>query len=177
MVQASWSCCIKFLKNGKVKCVALLTCVDKAPRCSLAELFWLVRERDLYNTWNVSRRSLDTNGVWRDQLKHIDEIKNREKSSRKKSKLWFDLDKVSTHLTPHQHAAKHHLQAIEEVLPDDNDHGTAVSPALAGADGFDARGGCREEGGCVRWWRGFVRWFNHNKAMHSITPFSLYSHI
>lgn len=65
------------------------------------------------------------------------------------------LYSFKTHLTPHQHAAKHHLQAIEEVLPDDDDHGAAIGPALAGADGFDAGGGCREGGGCVSWGRGF----------------------
>lgn len=51
----------------------------------------------------------------------------------------------STDLTPNQHAAKHHLQTIEEVLPDDNDHGAACGPAFAGADGFDTRGGCTGE--------------------------------
>lgn len=49
------------------------------------------------------------------------------------------------HLTPHQHAAKHHLQPVKEVLPDDDDHGPAGGPALAGADGFDTRGGCARE--------------------------------
>lgn len=42
-----------------------------------------------------------------------------------------------TYLTPYQHASKHNLQPVKEVLPDDNDHGTAGGPALAGADGFD----------------------------------------
>lgn len=44
------------------------------------------------------------------------------------------------YLTPHQHAAKHHLQPVKEVLPDNNDHGPTSGPALAGADGFDTRG-------------------------------------
>lgn len=44
-----------------------------------------------------------------------------------------------TYLAPYQHASKHNLQPVKEVLPDHNDHGTAGGPALAGADGFDAR--------------------------------------
>lgn len=89
------------------------------------------------------------------------------------------MTKISTHLTPDQHAAKHHLQAIEEVLPDDNDHGAAVGPALAGADGFDARGGCTEGGRerMVECGWGLVWRFNHNKAVSSIGPNSLYSRI
>lgn len=47
----------------------------------------------------------------------------------------------NSYLTPHQHAAKHHLQPVKEVLPDDDDHGPAGGPALTGADGFDTRGG------------------------------------
>ena len=42
------------------------------------------------------------------------------------------------HLAPHQHAAEHHLEAVEEVLPDHDDHGSPVGPALTGADGLDA---------------------------------------
>lgn len=49
----------------------------------------------------------------------------------------------NSYLTPHEHAAKHHLQPVKEVLPDDDDHGPAGGPALAGADGFDTRCGCR----------------------------------
>jgi len=51
----------------------------------------------------------------------------------------------NSYLTPHQHAAKHHLQAVKKVLPDDDDHRPAGGPALTGADGFDTRGGCTEE--------------------------------
>lgn len=47
----------------------------------------------------------------------------------------------NSYLTPHQHAAEHHLQPVKEVLPDDNDHGTAGGPALTGADGFDTWSG------------------------------------
>lgn len=46
-----------------------------------------------------------------------------------------------SYLTPHQHAAKHHLQPVKEVLTDDNDHGAAGGPALTGADGFDTWSG------------------------------------
>lgn len=47
-----------------------------------------------------------------------------------------------THLAPHQHGAEHHLQAVEEVVPDEDDSGTAGGPALARTDGFDAGRGC-----------------------------------
>lgn len=46
------------------------------------------------------------------------------------------------YLTPHQHGAEDDLQPIEEVVADDDDGGTSGGPALAGADGFDAGGGC-----------------------------------
>lgn len=46
------------------------------------------------------------------------------------------------HLAPHQHGAEHHLQAVEEVVPDEDDGGAAGRPALARADGFDAGRGC-----------------------------------
>lgn len=46
----------------------------------------------------------------------------------------------NSYLTPHQHAAKHHLQPVKEVLPNDDDHGPASGPALTGTDGFDTRG-------------------------------------
>ena len=51
----------------------------------------------------------------------------------------------NSYLTPHQHAAKHHLQPVKEVLANDDDHGPAGGPALTGADGFDTRGGCTSE--------------------------------
>lgn len=51
----------------------------------------------------------------------------------------------NSYLTPHKHAAKHHLQPVKEVLPDDDDHRPAGGPALTGADGFDTRGGCTGE--------------------------------
>lgn len=51
----------------------------------------------------------------------------------------------NSYLTPHQHAAKHHLQSVKEVLPYNNDHGPAGGPALTGADGFDTRGGWTAE--------------------------------
>lgn len=74
--------------------------------------------------------------------------------------LWTVLsDKCcedNSHLTPHQHAAKHHLQPVKEVLPNDDDHGPAGGPALTGTDGFDTRGSwIREQSinslrGCTR---------------------------
>lgn len=49
-----------------------------------------------------------------------------------------------THLAPHQHGPKHHLQPVEEVVPDDDHHGSPRGPPLARADGFDAGRGCTE---------------------------------
>lgn len=49
---------------------------------------------------------------------------------------------MCTHLAPHQHGSKDNLQAVKEVVPDDDDSGTPCGPAFAGADGFDAGGGC-----------------------------------
>ena len=46
---------------------------------------------------------------------------------------------VTSHLAPHQHGSKDDLQAIEEVVPDDDDGGSSCSPALTGADGLDTR--------------------------------------
>ena len=48
------------------------------------------------------------------------------------------------YLTPHQHGAKDDLEAVEEVVPDDDDGGPPCGPALAGADGFDAGCRCKE---------------------------------
>lgn len=45
-------------------------------------------------------------------------------------------------LTPHQHAPKHNLQTIKEVLADNDHHRSTCGPALTGADGFDTWGGC-----------------------------------
>ena len=44
-------------------------------------------------------------------------------------------------LTPHQHRAEHHLEAVEEVVADDDDGAAPGGPALAGRDGLDAGDG------------------------------------
>lgn len=65
------------------------------------------------------------------------------------------------YLTPHQHGAKHYLETIEEVVTNDDDHGPARGPALTGANGFDAGGGCRDEEGMVSsffYWEKFGVW-------------------
>lgn len=46
------------------------------------------------------------------------------------------------YLAPHQHGAKDDLQAVEEVVPNEDDGGAAGGPAFARADGFDAGRGC-----------------------------------
>lgn len=50
------------------------------------------------------------------------------------------------HLTPHEHVPEHDLQAVEEVVADDNDGGAARGPALPRADGLYAGGGSWEAG-------------------------------
>lgn len=50
------------------------------------------------------------------------------------------------HLAPQEHAAKHDLQPVEEVVSDDNDGGASRGPALPGADGLDAGGSSWEVG-------------------------------
>ena len=44
-------------------------------------------------------------------------------------------------LRPDQHRPEHHLQPIEEVVPDDYDGAAAGGPSLAGRDGLDAGDG------------------------------------
>lgn len=46
------------------------------------------------------------------------------------------------YLTPYEHGAEHDLQAIEEVVADEDDRGSASGPAFTGANGLYARGSC-----------------------------------
>lgn len=48
-----------------------------------------------------------------------------------------------TNLTPDQHGSEDDLQAIKEVVPDDDDGSAPCGPAFTGADGFDAGGCCK----------------------------------
>lgn len=48
---------------------------------------------------------------------------------------------IVTDLTPNQHGSKDDLQAVKEVVPDDDDCSAPCSPTFTGANGFDA-GGC-----------------------------------
>lgn len=50
---------------------------------------------------------------------------------------------MSTNLTPDQHRPEDDLQAVKEVVPDDDDGSTPCGPAFTRADGFDAGGGCK----------------------------------
>ena len=50
-----------------------------------------------------------------------------------------------TYLTPYKHCAKHDLQAIEEVVADDDDSRTPCRPAFAGAYGFDCGRGSTQK--------------------------------
>ena len=88
-----------------------LTHVDKAAGRSLAEHLGFVGERHLHHARDVSGRGLDPNGVAGDQL------------------------------APDQHRPEDHLEAVEEVVPDDDDGAAPGGPALAGRDGLDAGDG------------------------------------
>lgn len=47
---------------------------------------------------------------------------------------------VCTYLTPYKHGPKHHLEAIKEVVSNDDNHGSSCGPAFAWANGLDAGG-------------------------------------
>lgn len=42
----------------------------------------------------------------------------------------------STHLAPDQHRSENHLEAVEEVVSDDDDRGAARRPPFARTDGL-----------------------------------------
>ena len=90
-----------------------LTDVDKAAGRSLAEHLGFVGERHLHHARDVSGRGLHPDGVAGDQL------------------------------APDQHGAEDHLEAVEEVVADDDDGAAPGGPALAGRDGLDAGDGGR----------------------------------
>ena len=106
--------------NGRKVCVQasagrkeeVLTYVDEAPRLSFAELSGLVGEADLHYSRYMSGRGLHSDGVVRDQL------------------------------TPNGYCAEDNLEAIKEVLSDDDDSLPSRSPALGGRDGLDLRHQC-----------------------------------
>ena len=50
-----------------------------------------------------------------------------------------------TNLAPHQHGAEDDLEAVEEVVPYDDDGGAPGGPALTGTDGLDTGGCCWED--------------------------------
>lgn len=62
----------------------------------------------------------------------------------------LSADQKVTNLTPDQHGSKDDLQAVKEVVPDDDDRRAPCGPAFTGADGFDA-GGCCEIHRQNRW--------------------------
>lgn len=50
---------------------------------------------------------------------------------------------MATNLTPDQHGPEDDLQAVKEVVPDDDDGSAPCGPAFTGADGFYAGGCCK----------------------------------
>ena len=89
----------------------ILTHIDKAAGRSLAEHLGFVGESHLHHPGDVAGRGLHPDGVAGDQL------------------------------APHQHGPEDHLEAVEEVVPDDDDGAAPGGPALAGRDGLDAGDG------------------------------------
>lgn len=111
----------------------LLTNIDVTAGRALAELFALVRECHVDDARNAARRRLHAYRVRRDELWSI------ETTSHTVSTLTHANAAAQLYLTPHQHRAEHHLQAVEEIVADDDDLGAAVRPALAGRNRLDAR--------------------------------------
>lgn len=52
---------------------------------------------------------------------------------------------MSTNLTPDQHGSKNDLQAVKEVIPDNDDCRAPCGPAFTRANGFDAWGRCKNQ--------------------------------
>lgn len=64
---------------------------------------------------------------------------------------WYSMNNWTycakrTDLAPDQHGAKYDLQAIKEVIPNDDNSGSSCGPALTGTDGFNAGCGCFHNG-------------------------------
>lgn len=62
------ACLCVFRNDGGGGFRHCITCVDEPSWRSFTELFGLVRQRDLDDPWDVSRRSLDPDGVGGDEL-------------------------------------------------------------------------------------------------------------
>lgn len=52
---------------------------------------------------------------------------------------------MATHLAPNQHGPEDDLQAVKEIVSDDDDGSAPCGPAFAGADGLDAWGCCKKK--------------------------------
>lgn len=52
-------------------------------------------------------------------------------------------DQLGTHLAPDEHRSKDDLEAVKEVVSNDDDGSTPCGPAFTGADGFDTGCCCR----------------------------------
>ncbi len=63
--------------------------------------------------------------------------------SRKRFCSSTPLDLHVTDLAPDEHGSEDDLQAVKEVVPNDDDSSAPCGPAFTGADGFDAGGCCK----------------------------------
>ncbi len=81
------------------------------------------------------------------QNRQLDQCENRstmiwKNCCRLLSVLIIDYWSGECYLTPHQHGAKDDLQAIKEVVSNQDDGRSSCCPALTGTDGFDTGSGC-----------------------------------
>ena len=98
-----------------------LTDIDEPAGRSSTKLLALEAERDLHDSRDVPGRRLHPDRVRGDQL------------------------------TPDQHRPEHNLEAVKEVVADNDDGGAARGPAFAGRDSLDAGdGGRRVQAGVQR---------------------------
>ena len=92
-----------------------LTNINESSGGSSTKLFAFKAQCDFYDARYVSRRRLNSDGVRCDQL------------------------------APDQHRPEENLDAIEEVIADDDDGGAACGPSFTGAQGFDRRSSLADE--------------------------------
>ena len=117
-----------------------VTCVNKTSRRSFTELFGLVGQRDLDDPGDVTGRSLDPDSMRGDQLqtdRHMTVM-----ITGRVAVLIIGKRSAVCYLAPHQHGAEDDLQAVKEVVSDQDDGRSARRPALTGTDGFDTGSGC-----------------------------------
>ena len=100
------------------------------------------RKRGISKWKNSNRQILTAHHDSSSKVSPIKPIWRTDLAAVSPSLISVRIKHLSAHLAPDQHGAEDHLQAVEEVVPDEDDGGAAGRPALAGTDGFDAGRGC-----------------------------------